>query len=88
MPSSAERGGELDFQLLEPRKLLAGIFYDTTLRQIQVEGTANPDRVLVSEPNANTIRVEFVGVAVQEFARATSLRSSSREHARRRLLPE
>jgi len=61
----------LDFQQLEARKLLAGIFYDTTLRQVQIEGSESADRVLVSQPNVDTVKVEFVGLAVQEFAKLT-----------------
>lgn len=61
--------GELDFQQLEARKLLAGIFYDTAQRQIQVEGSASADRVLISEPSADQIKVEYVGLVVETFAR-------------------
>ncbi len=57
------------YQLLEQRKLLAGITYDTTLRQVQIEGSQAGDRVLISELDANTVKVEFVGVATQTFAR-------------------
>ena len=59
----------LEFQRLESRSLMAGIFYDTATRQVQVEGTETADRVLISEPDADNIKVEFVGLAVQTFAR-------------------
>lgn len=69
---SSQRPSQNAYQLLEPRQLLAGIFYDASTGIITVEGSELSDRVEVNWISASQIEVDFANVDQQNFEWSTA----------------
>ncbi|HMP78948.1 MAG TPA: calcium-binding protein [Pirellulaceae bacterium] len=57
----------LNYSPLEPRHLLAGISFDQATATIVIEGSHQPDRVIVTNPNGSSVKVTFTGVQTATF---------------------
>jgi len=65
--SCSQSHSGLDFATLEPRHLLAGIFFNSSSGEVIVGGTNSADTSLVTQPDSSNYRVTLTGFAPQTF---------------------